>query len=116
MRFLDAALIDCPRGSVLAVTADGGSTVEYTADYDSVECHVTSSATANGIALRKVDAYQRREATLTPAGRVVGRDPRRLQGRPLPFARSLLKNPFRGIDRSSIAYYYDVHARRRSPA
>jgi hypothetical protein len=42
--------------TIRTVTADGESTVEYTANYDSIEYHVTGSVTANGIALTKVDA------------------------------------------------------------
>jgi hypothetical protein len=58
--------------TIRTVDADGKSTVvEYTANYDSLEYHVTGSATMSGIALTKVDPYTA-EATLTHAGRVVG--------------------------------------------
>jgi hypothetical protein len=47
------------------------ATVEYTANYDSIDYHATGLATVHGVALTTVDAYTA-EAALTPAGRVVG--------------------------------------------
>ena len=44
--------------TIRTVTADGESTAEYTEKYDSIEYHVTGSATANGIALTKVDRLE----------------------------------------------------------
>jgi len=64
-----------PQGTkttIRTVDAEGeSSVVEYTANYDSIEYHVSGSATMSGIALTKVDAYTA-EATLTHAGRVIG--------------------------------------------
>jgi hypothetical protein len=58
--------------TIRTVDVDGESTlVEYTANYDSIEYHVSGSATMSGIALTKVDPYTA-EATLTHAGRVIG--------------------------------------------
>jgi len=58
--------------TIRTVDADGQSTVvEYTANYDSIEYHVSGSATTSGIALTKVDPYTA-EATLTHAGHVIG--------------------------------------------
>jgi hypothetical protein len=44
--------------TIRTVTADGESTVEYMANYDSIEYHVAGSATANGIALTKVITHR----------------------------------------------------------
>jgi hypothetical protein len=44
--------------TIRTVTADGESTVEYTANYDSIEYHVAGSATASGIALTKVITHR----------------------------------------------------------
>ena len=58
--------------TIRTVDADGKSTlVEYTANYDSIEYHVSGSTTMSGIALTKVDPYTA-EATLTHAGHVIG--------------------------------------------
>ncbi len=58
--------------TIRTVNAEGQTTtVEYTANYDSIEYHVTGSAETDGIALTRVDAYTA-EAKLTHAGRVVG--------------------------------------------
>jgi hypothetical protein len=58
--------------TIRTVDAEGESTlVEYTANYDSIEYHVSGSASMSGIALTKVDPYTA-EATLTHAGRVIG--------------------------------------------
>lgn len=60
------------RTVVLTVTAEGeSSTVEYTTNYDSIEYRITGAPSADGIALRKVDAHTA-EATLRHAGRVIG--------------------------------------------
>jgi histidinol dehydrogenase len=57
---------------IRTVQADGESTtVEYTANYDSIEYRVTGSAAADGIALTRIDAHTA-EAKLMHAGRVVG--------------------------------------------
>jgi hypothetical protein len=64
-----------PKGiktTIQTVLADGKTTnVSYTANYDSVEYHVTGSATADGIKLTQVDPSTA-EAKLLHAGRVVG--------------------------------------------
>ena len=57
---------------IKTVQADGESTtVEYTANYDSIEYRVTGSAAADGIALTRIDTHTA-EARLMHAGRVVG--------------------------------------------
>lgn len=60
------------KATIQTVLADGNTTtVSYTANYDSVEYHVTGSATADGIKLTQVDPNTA-EAKLMHAGRVVG--------------------------------------------
>ncbi|MGH9349915.1 MAG: hypothetical protein ACRD26_21905 [Vicinamibacterales bacterium] len=60
------------KATIRTVHADGEtSTVEFTANYDSIEYHATGSAESDGIALTKVDDYTA-EAKLTHAGRIVG--------------------------------------------
>lgn len=60
------------RTTITTVSADGETTtVEYAANYDSVEYHVTGSAATDGIALKRVDPYTA-EASLTHAGRITG--------------------------------------------
>jgi hypothetical protein len=71
--------------TITRVEADGHpTTIEYTADYNSMEYPVSGSSEVNTIALRRVDVYTA-EATLTHAGkemgsarRVVSRDGRTL--------------------------------------
>ena len=58
--------------TIRTVLADGETTVvSYTANYDSIEYHVTGSATADGIKLTQVDPHTA-EAKLMHAGRIVG--------------------------------------------
>ena len=64
-----------PKGiktTIRTVLADGQtSTVSYTANYDSIEYHVTGSATTDAIQLTQIDASTA-EAKLLHAGRLVG--------------------------------------------
>jgi hypothetical protein len=64
-----------PKGvktTIRTVLAGGETTtVSYTANYDSIEYHVTGSATADGIKLTQVDPNTA-EAKLLHAGRIVG--------------------------------------------
>jgi hypothetical protein len=58
--------------TIRTVLADGETTVvSYTANYDSIEYHVSGSATADGIKLTQVDPHTA-EAKLMHAGRIVG--------------------------------------------
>jgi hypothetical protein len=58
--------------TIRTVLLDGkATTVSYTANYDSIEYHVTGSATTDGIALTQIDAHTA-EAKLMHAGRLVG--------------------------------------------
>ena len=64
-----------PKGvktTIRTVLADGQTTVvTYTANYDSIEYRVTGSATADAIALTRINEHTA-EAKLTHAGRLVG--------------------------------------------
>ena len=58
--------------TIRTVLADGETTtVSYTANYDSIEYHVTGSPTADGIKLTQIDPNTA-EANLMHAGRIVG--------------------------------------------
>ncbi|HUC73680.1 MAG TPA: hypothetical protein VMS04_00220 [Vicinamibacterales bacterium] len=58
--------------TITRIEADGHPTsIEYTADYNSMEYPVSGSSEVNTIALRRVDVYTA-EATLAHAGKVMG--------------------------------------------
>lgn len=58
--------------TIARMEADGHPvTIEYTADYNSMEYPVSGSSEVNTIALRRVDIYTA-EATLVHAGKVMG--------------------------------------------
>jgi hypothetical protein len=60
------------KATIKTVYADGHSTsVEYVAQYDSIEYPLTGSPDAEKIALKRIDAYTA-EATLGHAGKVIG--------------------------------------------